>query len=193
MFKLRVVDLRTIEASAHELSAAELRRSASFAKEVDRERFVRRRNAIRAIAMAHCGNAPSWKCGVCGSDDHGAPSLHGASISSSSYGSALVVVIGPAQWQLGVDVAPRSAPRDMMLVVQQLFSPAERTLDDAMGVWVRKEALGKALGLGIACDDAAHASGRLDTTTTDFILEDHDVDMFDELRAAVARRSVLLR
>ena len=81
----------------------------------------------------------------------------------------------------------------MTLVAQQLFSPAERTLDDAMGVWVRKEALGKALGLGIACDDAAHASGRLDTTTTDFIIEDHDVDMFDELRAAVARRSVLLR
>lgn len=190
-----VSDLRATDVSAENLSLAELRRAATFVHEVDRVRFQRRRATIRAIARAHALGEVAWRCAVCGSEEHGAPLVAHASISTGSYEDALVVALGPEDMRIGIDVAPRTAPSDMSSVAALLFSPQEQANPDMMRVWVRKEALGKALGIGIAVGEASHEIARLDTLATHFAFEDHSVVGFPELIASLAfeRRSALLR
>ncbi len=184
--QLFVVDLRTVDARREQLDAKQLRRADRFTREESRERFIRRRLAIRAIARGHAQGDVAWRCPTCNGDDHGAPTLDGASISTSSYGDALVVALAPQGWQLGVDVAPRHAPAEMIGVAKHLFTPQEQADSQPMRVWARKEALGKALGVGLSRDDAAAPRGMLDTHATTLQFEDHVVAGFDDLLIAIA-------
>lgn len=184
--QLFVVDLRTIDARSEALDAAQLQRANRFTHEADRVRFVRRRLAVKAIAHQQGHGDVVWRCLTCHGDDHGVPTLIGASVSTSSYGDALVVALAPSGWQLGVDVAPRQAPVEMLEVAKHLFTPQEQVDSQLMRVWARKEALGKALGIGLASDDSAMPRGVLDTHATKLQFEDHDVAGFDSLLIAIA-------
>ncbi len=93
-------------------------------------------------------------CPRCGSSDHGPPRVVGAPVwaSVSRAGGLLAVAVGDGG-PVGVDIeTPRAA--SVATVAQVALHPDERLDDDvqATRTWVRKEAVLKALGLGLTVD-----------------------------------------
>jgi len=119
---------------------------------------------LRAEAARFHQVAPSQivlthECPRCGSEAHGRPRLlataavrHPAYVSLARAGDLSVVAVTDAG-PVGVDVEAQGAA-DFAGFADVALHPGERatTADDPTRVWVRKEALIKAYGLGLAVD-----------------------------------------
>ena len=99
---------------------------------------------VRAAALP---GTLEHRCRHCGSGEHGQPTLDGGPFVSIARSSRVSVIAWCAAGPVGVDVeaAGAAAPPELTL------HPAER-FDDVLAVWVRKEAVLKALGTGLRTD-----------------------------------------
>jgi 4'-phosphopantetheinyl transferase len=155
-----------VPAAATLLSDAEQARASRFAFERDRARFVVGRAALRAILSAHVGmpaEALAFRLGP-----HGKPSLPGGPpfSFSNSHGRGLCAVGGDRE--LGVDLERLRDVADAAGIARSVFTAEEREAwrmagGDGAGaflrVWTRKEAVLKALGVGLAgAEDRRDAS-----------------------------------
>ena len=148
---VHVIDLRTIEGDLRLLDAAATTRAASYQRATDCVRFIARRIAIKEIAPG-----TTWHCTTCGARDHGAPSHASISISTASCGDVFVVATGPKHLRLGVDVIAHFTEQESNVASAFAINEHERSIPTEE-LWLRKEAVGKALGRGIT-------DGELDTT-----------------------------
>ena len=156
------------------LTPEELERCARFRNDSDRQRFAARRAGLRRVLSGYTSLDASAvvldrSCRYCGDPSHGRPRLagdHDLSFSAASAPGHVVVAVAPAAMTIGIDIEPltRFDPTAAGDVWRAAMTPAERgavnTRDaHAIGrLWCRKEAVLKAMGLGIA----GHGPDRLD-------------------------------
>ncbi|MFD0370492.1 4'-phosphopantetheinyl transferase family protein [Streptomyces sp. NPDC127114] len=161
------------EASASDLALlddAERARADRYIRDRDRASFVAGRAALRRVLAEHLGVGPTaivWgrgPCPGCGSDRHGPPRIveppASPAFSFSRSGPCALVAVSPSG-PVGVDVEALR-PLDVRETAGQCLSPTEAAyvLGRAPGerlrafhrAWVRKEAVTKAVGVGIATD-----------------------------------------
>jgi 4'-phosphopantetheinyl transferase len=135
-----------------------------------RRRYVVAHGELRRILASHTGTAPraiayAYLCGVCGSHEHGRPSLAtiagsndaAPSFSLSHSGDVAVVAIAPEP--VGVDVERVRPRRYLDAVARRVLRddefarwaarPEADRLDAFLRVWTAKEAYLKLLGVGI--------------------------------------------
>ncbi|MFJ7068006.1 4'-phosphopantetheinyl transferase family protein [Streptomyces sp. NPDC101115] len=152
------------------LDHAERARADRYLRARDRASFVAGRAALRRVLAEHLGVGPAsivWgrtPCPGCGSDRHGPPRIADPPTSSafsfSRSGSYALVAVSPSG-PVGVDVEA-ARPLDVRELAAQCLSPKEAAY--VLGLpagerpeafhraWVRKEAVTKAVGVGIATD-----------------------------------------
>jgi phosphopantetheinyl transferase len=154
------------------LSAAERERAARYRHRTRRSVWVAGRSLVRLILAKYIATNPAdceitTRCSMCGHSSHGKPRLRGHypfDFSIAHTGRSLVVGVDRS-CRIGVDVERRD--RDMSKIVDEVLSPSERRLQGKamriLDAWVRKEAIGKASGLGLALSptrlEVAHDSG----------------------------------
>ncbi len=153
------------------LDGPEARRLAEFRDPVAAARYAGARAAVRRTAAGFLGVGPRevvWDrgpCPGCGDLRHGPPRLRrpdtGWRVGVSRSGPWWVLALSPGA-AVGVDVEARG-PQRVPAVVRRCLSPAERAhlaalpegpeRDDAFTrCWVRKEAVVKGWGVGVATD-----------------------------------------
>lgn len=132
-------------------------RWAALQREPDRRRFVGGALLIRAVAAAWLGQpseqvSVSRRCRQCGGP-HGKPEVVGGPQISVSHAGDLVVLASCADRPVGVDVEPVGADPGPG-VAELVLAPSERRYgvgpDELMRSWVRKEAVLKAVGVGLS-------------------------------------------
>ena len=110
-----------------------------------------------------------------GRDGTGAPRLTDGRSVSLAHGQGLSVAVVTSKGRIGVDIEPCDRPiHHPEAMAERFFSPAERAQWQEWGgdavsflrIWTRKEALGKALGQGLA------RMGELDTALADAQFEE---------------------
>jgi 4'-phosphopantetheinyl transferase len=161
------------------LSADEHRKAQRFANDLHRRRYVIAHGALRAILGRCLDTAPATLTFAHG--PHGKPRLSGPDADTLprfnlSHSADLALVAVAADREVGVDLERVRDGIEALKLAQRFFAPAEA---DAIGsldehrragafarLGVRKEALLKALGTGIArnlarveVDAGAHAGG----------------------------------
>lgn len=149
----------------------------------------------RALTLAH-------RCPRCGSTDHGTPFVVGAdvAVSLSRTPGAVIAVASLSASLAGIGVDIERLDRASQGLRDVAMSPTEvaalPTTADASGdlrVWVRKEAMLKALGTGLATDPR---SITLAGTTVVHGPQGpwwlHDVALADGFAATVAARGALM-
>lgn len=141
------------------LATEEAARSARFAFARERRRFARAHASMRRILGLYAGLAPERV--PLTADAHGKPRIEGIGLgfNLSHSGERALLAVSRAT-HVGVDVEEASARVDARLVAAEVFSPEEcRALDGLEGEalhaaflagWVRKEAVLKAIGVGLA-------------------------------------------
>jgi len=145
------------------LSTNEVRRAGRFRSEALATQWVAHRIALRQILSAYTGVSADTiefdtTCGLCGDSQHGKPRVvQGANVSFSAAhcGGALLVAIS-ADSEIGVDL--EAVRPDTGSLARQICTESELTrlegepdVDRAfIRLWVQKEALAKACGLGLA-------------------------------------------
>jgi 4'-phosphopantetheinyl transferase len=169
--------------SAHERARLERMRIAD-----ERVRFCSAHGGMRRVFAGYLavdarsirfGRSP---CPRCGSPDHGPPRIlwpeTELSLSLSHAGDRWMLAVAPDA-PVGIDVEC-DAGRDLAGAVREVLSDAERRAFDALTeererrlfllrAWTRKEAVCKALGIGLAADLRAldvwpHEAGPVDVT-----------------------------
>lgn len=159
--QVRLCAVRSDPRLAVLLSRDELERSAQFTREVDRARFVMGAAMTRVLVGSQVGVAP-WavaidrRCEHCGMP-HGKPvAPHHPGVQVSVSHSGKWVVVASCTISVGVDVEEkhRVSPdlEDQMLSAGERARMASEGSDRASAlaaVWVRKEAVLKALGVGL--------------------------------------------
>ncbi|WP_322029504.1 4'-phosphopantetheinyl transferase family protein [Paraburkholderia sp. J76] len=170
------VEVRLIDASAsaddlarmqETLDASERQRAGRYRLQADRERFVCTRYALRTVLAGYTGCEPAalrFRQGARGKpflEDHPGLSFN----ASHSGGHGLIAV--SARRSVGVDIEHVNAGVDWHAIADLVCSAQEqRIIEDARAdqrrahfyrIWTAKEALVKALGLGIG-DDLASIS-----------------------------------
>ena len=157
------VDLGTdgwqMRSSVHVLSQDELARAEQFRFQVDLERFVTCRVALRLILADEIDTAPKtirFRYG-----EHGKPQLQDVdsdlSFNLSHAGSRAVIAVN-RQCDVGVDIEPLREVNDYQKLSRLVFSQHElnqlEQADDKnrafLNGWTRKEAYVKALGTGFS-------------------------------------------
>lgn len=105
-----------------------------------------------------------------GRDVLGAPRLANGRAVSLAHCQGMAVAVLADEGRIGVDIEPSDRPvHHPMAMAERFFSPGERQLwrdggenaEQFLRIWTRKEALGKAQGLGL------ERIGELDTTTAE--------------------------
>jgi 4'-phosphopantetheinyl transferase len=148
------------------LPAVELQRAARLRRDVDRDRTIVAWALVRTLLGSLLGEHPSGvaierHCVRCGSGDHGKPMLADASAGvhfSLAHSGPWVVVAVSRAGPVGVDVEclkPQGDYRPLYrrtLAVDEAaaFGAAGERPHDFLRTWVRKEAVTKAVGTGIA-------------------------------------------
>lgn len=119
-------------------------------------------DALRTLAVQL--GAPSdarltHACPSCGSSEHGRPVLHGDGLLpyvslSHARGTGMSLIAVCFEARVGVDVESTSRADDIASAAEVMLHPGERPTspDDTLRLWVRKEALLKAHGTGLATD-----------------------------------------
>ena len=204
--------MRTMPAGALDrlLTPTERDRLARMREQGDRDRFATARAAVRSRAAAWMGiDAERVEirtvCSSCGSHDHGKPrvtSPAGAAPEVSlAHAAELVVVALTRAGDVGVDVEPSGAAvsaglGDVFLSAAERQTPSgpAATAASRLRQWVRKEAVLKATGRGLATDPrdvVIGAHGNVirvpdDNDPTSWLLR--DVDLVDGYLCTVAVR-----
>ncbi len=155
--------------AAAALTGDDLARAGRFVFERDRTRFVRARSALREILAAYTAIEPRALPILF--NPHGKPYFDFAGapgFNLSHSGDIALLAVGTA-CGIGVDVEARELPRDARELAATVFSPEERdalhcVADHALSeafftCWTRKEAVLKALGVGLTLDPAAITVG----------------------------------
>ncbi len=146
------------------LDDAERERASRFRFDRDRRRFIAGHDAIRRILGRYQNAAPQDLGFVIA--ENGRPSLKGGGVNfnySRSEGWGLLAVSSAAT--LGADIEAARMSDDLAEVARQHFSPAEQSALDALSgaawadgffnCWTRKEAVVKAMGVGLSAPLAA--------------------------------------
>jgi 4'-phosphopantetheinyl transferase len=147
-------------ADASALSDDERRRAAALRHEVDRRRFVARRAALRDLIAGYLGTDAA--AATIATTAAGKPFVVGANaldFNCSSSGSVAALVFASGA-RVGVDVEQRVGSQWEAFPLARFLSPAEldrlaaeppaRRDRLAATMWVLKEAVGKATGLGFS-------------------------------------------
>lgn len=155
---------------AQQLDDAERARAARFVREADRQRAVVTRAVLRTLAGHYVQNPAALVAFSIGS--HGRPALcpqrhPGAPAFNLSHsGGLLLLAFAPAGTCLGIDLEAHRAMPDMAQLTRRFFAPDEARdlaaiepeaarLAAFFDCWTRKEAVVKALGLGLTQSLAA--------------------------------------
>lgn len=104
-------------------------------------------NAEALVRAASLDGTLGHRCPQCGSVEHGQPVLAGGPFISIARSSRLSVIAWWDGGPVGVDVEAVGATPPPELTLH-----SEETFDDVLAVWVRKEAVVKALGTGLRID-----------------------------------------
>ena len=160
------IDMDAATQDTHEmlevLGADERSRAGRFRFAVDRQRFIRRRSALREILGGCIGQTPREICYQVSRhgrpvlrSDTGAPSP-GFNVSDSG-GLALVAVVRDGR--VGVDVEAVNRPVEFLTLARRFFAPGEFEVLSGLDpeehrsaffrAWTRKEALLKGVGGGL--------------------------------------------
>ncbi len=162
-------------AARSELSALERARADRFAHARHRRRYTVAQSLLRRALGRFVGKAPTeirFRRGP-----RGKPFLEGGPSFNLSHSGERAIVAVTRSGRLGVDVEETRAVRWMLRIAERRFAPDERRrlLDAPEGkrtetflrLWTAKEALAKALGVGLgvpfrsfSIDPAAGAAGR---------------------------------
>lgn len=144
------------------LCAEEFRKAKCFVQTKHHDRFLQGRSWMRSLLSAYTGVAPR-KLEI-GFNQHGKPYLPlryrlGFNLSHSE--NLAVIAIGRNQ-RIGIDIERLVQPWGGHVLAQQVFSaeeyrsftalPDDELLISFLTCWTRKEALVKALGLGLTLD-----------------------------------------
>lgn len=143
------------------LSPDEQWRAARFLRHADRERFIRSHQALRYVLGAYLDRAPATLRFRAGS--RGKPELDGSDRDRLTFNlshSGRHVLIGIGDTAIGVDVEAYRPIGDPLAIARAHFHPAEVAAltrlsgSERIGAffrcWTRKEAVVKALGLGLS-------------------------------------------
>lgn len=147
------------------ISAAERARSANFAFARDRRRFIRAHAAIRSVIGQQMDCAPSRLAFT--SDTSGKPRLVGPvqpCFNLSHSGELAAIAVSDGVGEVGVDLEKVRPMPDVKSLAATHFTAHERAaLEQAadpdrafLSIWTRKEAVAKALGVGIGAFDLAN-------------------------------------
>jgi 4'-phosphopantetheinyl transferase len=146
------------QVSAAALNAAERERAHRLLRDADRARFVAAHALLRTVLASWTGAAAAEltfdaQCRACG-ERHGKPTLASGPHFSLSYAGDRVVVAVTSIGPVGVDVEDHAAVRFDGFDSVALASGERAPVDAAARatVWVRKEAILKATGHGLAVD-----------------------------------------
>jgi len=154
------------EAAVSLLAQDEEARMRRYRRPADARRFAGARAALRLVLGAYLGRLPSdltfdTTCRFCGGS-HGKPRVQCGELEFSASRSGAVAVIAVSPSAVGVDVesVPVAANADELsqavlssaeqATVRRL--PGDRRRDAVVECWVRKEAVLKAAGRGLAVD-----------------------------------------
>jgi Phosphopantetheinyl transferase len=148
--------LRDIDEAESLLAPDELARMHRFAREADRLRYLTAWSLVRQTLADLTGQAPrdlmfDRTCTLCGHASHGKPRLVGSpwEFSLSHAGDRVLLALAENR-PVGVDIEPVDAPIDTVahLVLHPDDPPV--TGPDLVRIWVRKEAVAKVTGHGLA-------------------------------------------
>ncbi|WP_426767056.1 4'-phosphopantetheinyl transferase family protein [Pseudarthrobacter sp. 1G09] len=155
------------------LSPAEAQSARRFARPGDRLDYLASHALFRLLAAHRLGRgfaeAPQLevtrRCTGCGSTGHGKPAIAGASLSLSRSKGAVMVAAGPEGTPVGADI--EHIPDTLHSAFDQyVASAAERgalapgDIPARLRLWVAKEAVLKAAGLGLSVPPAeVHLAG----------------------------------
>lgn len=152
------------------LSPEERNASLRFRRAEDRLDYAASHALFRLLAAWRLGRAPQdaavldvrRTCAGCGGTDHGKPSIGGVAVSMSRSHGTVMAVAGPAGASLGADIERVPAEvfagfDDFALAPEERPGPDGPELTDAgrIRLWVAKEAVLKAAGLGLAVDPSS--------------------------------------
>ena len=148
------LDLDQDEIDAAVLDDEERARAERFHFAEDRIRFVARRSMLRQLLGTYLGvvsQSVSYEFG-----SNGKPFVAGCSFNTSHAGSLGVVAITQDR-AIGVDIEDVTAEHDPSLLLPALTPEEQRALaggeamvESILAIWTRKEALVKAIGVGLA-------------------------------------------
>ena len=164
------IDADRCDVPAAWAGAAELRRARTLHDPREARRHVATHATLVAILAAALERDPRALrivrvCSWCGDSGHGKPALVEATdppldFSLTRRGAVALLAVAHGR-AVGVDVEPLHQDVDWAAVARRTFAASERRrLDAALRWWVRREAIAKATGAGLALD-----FGRLDTAS----------------------------
>ncbi|WP_248759350.1 4'-phosphopantetheinyl transferase superfamily protein [Pseudarthrobacter sp. SSS035] len=150
------------------LSPAEVTAAGRFRRVEDRLDYAASHVLFRLLAarwlglppLAAAGLGVTRLCSGCGSTQHGKPAVEGVSLSLSRSHGAMIAAAGPARTPVGADIE-RLPDRLFDGFDEFVAAPGERgqlpTHDVAgrLRLWVAKEAVLKAAGLGLAVEPSS--------------------------------------
>jgi 4'-phosphopantetheinyl transferase len=148
--------LRDIDAAESLLAPDELARMRRFARPADRLRYLTAWSLVRRTLAELSGRHPAdlrfdRTCPLCGHASHGKPRLVDSpwEFSLSHAGDRVLLAVAENR-PVGVDVEPADAPVDTVahLVLHPDDPPV--TGPELVRIWVRKEAIAKVTGHGLA-------------------------------------------
>jgi 4'-phosphopantetheinyl transferase len=146
------------------LSADEVERAMNFRSSLDRRRFIICRAALRIIlAGYHITATPSairFRYGEYGKPAISAPETLVPLRFNVSHAGGMALIAVTRRFELGIDVEPVRSIEDIEGIVEEVLSSPERRQFDLLTrsqqvtafltAWTRKEAYGKARGMGLA-------------------------------------------
>jgi 4'-phosphopantetheinyl transferase len=143
-----------VDAPADTLSPSERERAARYRVEPARRSFVAARVALRRVLGERLGLAPADVPLADG--DLGRPGVAGGRVSFnvSHSGAIGLIAVADGERRVGVDVEQVRPDTDFPVLAERFFHPAEAAAigdrrDAFFRCWTRKEAVVKALGLGL--------------------------------------------
>jgi 4'-phosphopantetheinyl transferase len=147
------------------LSAAEAASSRRFRRAEDRRDYSASHALFRLLAAWRLGLGPGAAAGLrvhracsgCGSTEHGKPAVEGVALSLSRSHGAVMAAAGPAAADLGADIEKTPAAVFPGFDEFALAAGEVHGLSDAgrIRLWVAKEAVLKAAGVGLALAPSA--------------------------------------
>lgn len=155
------VDLTAGELGGFDVSAEERQRATKFLRVEDRNRYLTGRLLLRRILACHIGCAPSDLIFI--QDRYGRPSLanpptEGLDFNITHSGRWVLLALAEGR-RVGIDTEKIRSDIDFHSIMRRVFSPPERAAVNTLSEgeqegaffwhWTRKEALAKAIGVGL--------------------------------------------